>query len=125
MQQHHAIGSQQLVHPGEELAVVAHAYVLEHANAGDLVEKPVFGQVEVIEQLHAHAAAEKVHEEAKRHVDPRKHEKGVLSMARTNDPNSAGSQFFETGHTELAHDENVEWCAQALDDGGGDLDRGP
>jgi peptidyl-prolyl cis-trans isomerase B (cyclophilin B) len=24
----------------------------------------------------------------------RPHEKGVLSMARTNDPNSAGSQFF-------------------------------
>jgi cyclophilin family peptidyl-prolyl cis-trans isomerase len=30
----------------------------------------------------------------KAEFNDRKHERGVLSMARTNDPNSAGSQFF-------------------------------
>ena len=30
----------------------------------------------------------------KQEFNPTKHERGVLSMARTNDPNSAGSQFF-------------------------------
>lgn len=30
----------------------------------------------------------------KAEFNERKHEKGVLSMARSNDPNSAGSQFF-------------------------------
>jgi cyclophilin family peptidyl-prolyl cis-trans isomerase len=30
----------------------------------------------------------------KQEFNPRSHKRGVLSMARTNDPNSAGSQFF-------------------------------
>lgn len=30
----------------------------------------------------------------KQEFNPRPHKRGVLSMARTNDPNSAGSQFF-------------------------------
>src|SRR5262249_83323 len=34
--------------------------------------------------------------------------------AHTTRGDRPSSQFFESRHTEFAHDENVEWCAQVL-----------
>ena len=56
--EHQPAGLEDAPDLAEVARVVGDAYVLEHSDAGDLVEKPVFGQVEVIEQLHAHAVAE-------------------------------------------------------------------
>jgi peptidyl-prolyl cis-trans isomerase B (cyclophilin B) len=41
----------------------------------------------------------------KQEFNPRKHARGVLSAARTNDPNSAGSQFFVM-HADAPHLDN-------------------
>lgn len=41
----------------------------------------------------------------KQEFNPRKHVRGILSMARTNDPNSAGSQFFVM-HADSPHLDN-------------------
>src|SRR2546425_256215 len=56
--EHQPAGLEDAPDLAEVARVVGNANVLEHADTGDLVEKPIFGQVEVIEQLHADAAAE-------------------------------------------------------------------
>src|SRR5437660_10508685 len=58
MVEHQPAGLEDAPDLAEVARVVGDAYMLEHADAGDLVEKPIFGQVEVVEQLHVHAVAE-------------------------------------------------------------------
>ncbi len=51
VQQHHAVVLHQRVHLGEELAVVMHADVLEHADRDDAVE--AFGHLAIVLQAEA------------------------------------------------------------------------